>query len=69
MIRCFQFPNGQWMIALNADLKVDSLYRTFSMSARQLVQMFGIDNVSTAVKASFESPTGGSRDQMYEVVH
>ncbi len=54
IIRCRPMTIGEYFLALGADLKVDTCYRKIWMSARQMVEQFGIDNVSQPVKRAFE---------------
>lgn len=66
VIRCYPFPVGSFMIALNDKLRCDTLYREFPMTVRQVVQQFGHDNVSHTVKTLWDR---GSYEQPVEVVH
>lgn len=66
VIRCFPFPVGTFMIALNDRLKCDTLYRQFPMTVRQVVMAFGLDNVSQTVRSMWDR---GSYEQPVEIVH
>jgi hypothetical protein len=66
VIRCYLFPVGSFMMALNDRLKCDTLYRELPMTVRQLVMQFGLDNVSQSVKRMYDR---GSYEQVVEVVH
>jgi hypothetical protein len=50
VIRAYPFPIGSYMIDCNDRMNVDCLYREYSMTVRQVVTKFGIDNVSTTVR-------------------
>lgn len=63
-IRLYQFPTGSYFLALNDRLKIDTFYREFAMTVRQMVQKFGIDKVSTHIKEQFNK---GNYDALYEV--
>jgi hypothetical protein len=41
VIRCYPFPIGSYMISVNERLKVDTFFREFRMTVRQLVTRFG----------------------------
>lgn len=60
------FTVGSYMLANSAKLRTDSFYRELQMTANQLVEMFGIDNVSTGAKSDYER---GQGDNWYDVVH
>jgi len=57
IIRTYPFPIGSFYIANSPRLSVDTTYRKFSMTVRQLVMEFGIDKVSDSVKGMWESGT------------
>lgn len=66
IIRTYPFPLGSFYIANSPRLSVDTTYRKFSMTVRQLVMEFGIDKVSSSVKGMFES---GTYEKWIDVVH
>jgi len=66
IIRTIAFPIGSYYLANSARGSVDTAVREFSMTVRQLVMEFGLDNVSRAVKAMWES---GTYEQWIDVVH
>ncbi|MFV8981146.1 portal protein [Serratia fonticola] len=66
VIRTHVFPIGSYYVSNSARLQVDTVFRKYSMTCRQLVNEFGIDNVSASVKSSWESK---SYEQYFEVVH
>jgi len=66
IIRTVPFPIGSYHLANSARGSVDTCYRKFSMTVRQLVMQFGKDNVSTSVKGMWES---GNYEQWVEVMH
>lgn len=57
---------GSYYLAKNSDGVVDTMYCEYTMTTRQLVDDFGIDNVSTVVKGEWEQ---GKRNQQHEVLH
>ena len=67
VIRCFPFPIGSYCIGTNHRGVVDTCYREFQMSRKQLVEQFGIENVSPQVRAAYDLRTGV--DAWVEVVH
>lgn len=66
MIHHHPITTGQYCVATNFQGRVDTLYREFDMTVAQLVQEFGIENVSQSVKAMFER---GSLDSWVTVLH
>jgi hypothetical protein len=66
VIRTHPFPIGSYYLSNSDRLQVDTVYRKFSMTCRQIVQRFGLDNVSDSVKSSFESQ---QYEQWFDVVH
>ncbi len=61
-------PVGSYTIAENADGFVDSIDREFRMTARQLVEKFGIERVSDKVKKAYEEGKG-KQDTQFAVIH
>lgn len=66
IIRTYPFPLGSFYIANSPRLSVDTAYRKFSMTVRQLVMEFGIDKVSSSVKGMWES---GTYEKWIDVIH
>ncbi|WP_313112583.1 portal protein [Pseudescherichia sp.] len=66
IIRTVPFPIGSYHLANSARGSVDTCYRKFSMTVRQLVMQFGKDNVSLSVKGMWEA---GNYEQWVEVMH
>ncbi|MFV8904580.1 portal protein [Serratia fonticola] len=66
VIRTHVFPIGSYYVSNSDRLQVDTVFRKFSMTCRQLVTQFGLDNVSASVKSAWESK---SYEQYFEVVH
>lgn len=66
VIRTFPFPIGSYLISNSARGSVDTCYRKFSMTVRQMVMEFGTDNVSTSVKSMWED---GTYEKWIDVVH
>lgn len=66
IIRTYPFPIGSYFLANSARLSVDTVFRKFRMTTRQLVSEYGLDNVSDTVKGQWESNT---TEQWHDVVH
>lgn len=66
IIRTYPFPIGSYYIANSQRLSVDTAFRKFSMTVRQLVMEFGLDNVSSTVKGMWEN---GTYETWIEVVN
>ena len=60
VVRCYPFPLGSYMIDCNERMNVDTLYREFSMTVRQMVGKFGAENVSPAVKSMWDNGNYGA---------
>ncbi|WP_410787506.1 portal protein [Klebsiella aerogenes] len=66
VIRTMMFPIGSYYLANSARGSVDTCYRKFTMTVRQLVMEFGMSNVSASVKGLWKS---GSYETWIEVIH
>ena len=66
VIRTHPFPIGSYYLSNSDRLQVDTVYRKFSMTCRQIVQRFGLDNVSDSVKSAW---TSQQYEQWFDVVH
>lgn len=74
IFRCYPFPIGSYSIACNERGQVDTFYREFQMTVRQIVQKFGLqpngkiiwDNISTSVKNLWET---NSKEAWIYIVH
>lgn len=54
IIRCYGPCLGEFFLGANAKLEVDSLYREFTYTVKQVVDEFGLDNVSTRTREMFK---------------
>lgn len=68
-IRCFPYPIGSYFISGDADLRITLVMRIVNMTAQQLVETYGIDNVSSTIKSYYESNAGGQKEQWWPIVH
>ncbi|HBR1657946.1 TPA: phage tail protein [Klebsiella pneumoniae] len=66
VIRTMMFPIGSYYMANSARGSVDTCFRKFSMTVRQLVMKFGLNNVSDSVKGMWDS---GNYESWIEVIH
>lgn len=66
VIRTMMFPIGCYYMANSARGSVDTCFRKFSMTVRQLVMEFGMKNVSSSVKSLWGA---GNYESWIEVVH
>ncbi|EAA7945885.1 phage tail protein [Salmonella enterica subsp. enterica] len=66
VIRTMMFPIGSYYMANSARGSVDTCFRKFSMTVRQLVMEFGLNNVSDSVKSMWYS---GNYESWIEVIH
>lgn len=65
VIRCQTLPVGSYYLAANDRLQVDTVYRRFGMTVRQLVEKFGIDSVSARVRSQYRE---GRLDTWVDVI-
>lgn len=66
IIRTMPLPIGSYYLANSPRGSVDTCFRKFSMTVRQLVQEFGLNNVSESVKGMWES---GTYEKWVDVMH
>lgn len=68
IIRCFNPCAGEYYLAVGSDLRVNTFYRTFTLTIIQIVEMFGIDNCPAVIKSLWETK-GSNLDTEYIVAH
>ncbi|QDL30759.1 portal protein [Serratia liquefaciens] len=66
VIRTHVLPIGSYYISNSDRLQVDTVFRKFSMTCRQLVAKFGLESVSDSVKSAWDT---GAYEAWFEVVH
>ncbi|MDQ0628064.1 hypothetical protein QFZ44_000640 [Pantoea agglomerans] len=66
IIRTYPFPIGSYYVSNSARLSVDTVFREFRMTTRQLVEQFGLDNVSETVKGQWSTQT---TETWHDVIH
>lgn len=66
VIRCRPFTIGEYRLGLDSKYRPDTLYRSFSMTAKQMIEEFGEENVSDHVKNAMENK---GQDTWFEVDH
>ncbi|WP_031479401.1 portal protein [Maridesulfovibrio frigidus] len=64
-IRFRTLTAGEYCLATDAQGRVDTVYREFKMTARQLEKRFGIDALPATVRTSLKS----NRDHWFDVLH
>lgn len=60
---------GTFCISENYEGYVDTLFRRIEMTTRQIVQQFGIENVSDAVRKCYNDSNGKGMDEKWHVIH
>lgn len=65
-IRCYPFTIGEYTFDTDHLLRVDTFYRTYKMTTRNIVNEFGKENVSDSIAKDFES---GKLNGYHDVVH
>jgi Bacteriophage head to tail connecting protein len=66
VIRCYPYAIGEYYLANNHRLSVDTLYREVALTVDQIVGRFGLASVSESVKSQYDR---GNYDQIFDVVH
>jgi len=66
-IRTICLPIGSYALASNAKNEIDTLYRKFYMTARQIVDKFGEENVSISIMNAYRS--SGGKDKWFPIIH
>lgn len=65
-IRATLLPIGQYCLAKNADGIVDTCYREYALTVRQLVEKYGEDKVSQQTRDAYKQ---GNFDRYVDVIH
>jgi hypothetical protein len=60
---------GTFCISDNYEGYVDTMFRRMEMTARQIVQQFGIENVSDGVRNCYNQDNGKGMDEKFHVIH
>lgn len=60
---------GSFCIAENFEGYVDTMFRRFELTARQLVQQFGLENVSDSVRKCYQDGNGKGQDDKFHIIH
>jgi hypothetical protein len=66
IVRGYTLTVGEYWLSSSRRLAVDTLYRTMWWSARQIVDTFGRERCSPAVRSAFDN---GQLDLEFEIVH
>jgi hypothetical protein len=65
-IRCRTFTIGEYVIYLDASYRPVGMYRRYSSTAEQMVQKFGLANVSFSVQQAYKD---FNKDKSFEIQH
>lgn len=68
IVRFQHFMPGQYMIAMSAQNRCDSMYRKYPMTVRQMVQRFGLKAVSPTVRTLWDSSQYESEIEVCHVI-
>lgn len=69
VINCINPCLGEYYVDVDSKQRPTTLYREFTYSVNQVVDEFGIDNVSDSVKRLYDDPTGAGRSREIVVGH
>lgn len=64
--RFYTHSVGSYMISLNDRYEVDTLFREYELTAKQMAQKFGVDNLSKTVRDAIDR---GNYDSWFPVCH
>jgi hypothetical protein len=65
-IRCYPFTVGEYAVSLSDRLEVNTFYREFRLTVAQVVEWFGLANVSSTVRTQF---TNHHLDKWVDIIH
>ena len=68
VIRCYNPALGEYYLAQSDRLQVNTFAREFTYKVHQVVQRWGVDNVSSQVKLAWEAG-GGRTQEDVEIIH
>ena len=68
VVRGYVFPIGSYVLANSARLRPDTVMREVTLTTRQLVDLFGIENVSAKVKEDYEKERFDAENKVIHVV-
>ena len=60
---------GTYSIEQNSKGRVDTVFSEHKMSARNMVEKFGIENVGKVIREAYEKDDGKQQDQEFEYIH
>ena len=66
VIRCSPYTVGSYYLAVNGERDVDTLYREYMMTVRQIIERFGKKNTSRAVLNLWDK---GNYDELVPIIH
>lgn len=66
-IRTLSLPVGSYVLASNFKGEIDTLYRQFFMTAEQMVDQFGMNNLSISIKNAYHSKA--TKNKWFSVIH
>lgn len=66
LIRCYPFTVGEYYLASDGGQRINTFFRIYSMTVRNVVEQFGIDNCSQSVKNMFMN---GNGDKWVQIAH
>lgn len=66
VIRCYPFTVGEYFLACDSSLRVNSFYRVYWCTIRNVVEKYGEENCSTSVVNMYKN---GNGDKWIQIVH
>lgn len=69
VLRFYHYPTGTFYWGLSHRLEVDTIYRPFKLTVKQVVDRWGIENVSARVKRLYKSANGRDHQTDIDIIH
>lgn len=68
IIRCYNPCAGEYFLAVSSALRVESLYRLFTFTVSQIVEMWTLENCPAAIQSAWQQK-GASLDKEFIIAH
>lgn len=67
VVKFITLTAGEYACSQDASMTVATVFRLFELNAEQIVERFGVDNVSQTIKSAFEDPA--QIDNYFKIAH
>jgi hypothetical protein len=69
VMRFYHYPTGTYYWGLSHRLEIDTIYRPFQLTVKQVVERWGEENVSNRVLRKYKDNNGRNMQEMVDIVH